>query len=302
MPHIFDLHFHSVHSDGNGWPREIVARARSVNPGVTHLGLSDHNTFSGCREFVESCNREGIHGFVMMEIATHLPELDVEVEFLTCLGDAWDTRTAQRADRFTPYFNDIHRVDTANLFTLLEGACDLGLPVSIRDVNATLLRHHAAQSEPRDPCAVRPVTLWDLMGVLRQHPRPDGTCVTVDDIWKHMGKRPLPQPSAEWLFRIYRDAAPAVILAHPHNYKVPPEKLAPHLARWRSAFNFIGLECWHRGTFRPEWKQLADDQHLLASAGSDAHNAMTTWNIPVVEDGAANVPALFDKLVAAGRG
>jgi len=62
----FEIHMHSCHSDGEYSPAGLVRLAR--NNGVSILSLTDHDTFSGLPEFLESAAEAGIEAFPGIEI------------------------------------------------------------------------------------------------------------------------------------------------------------------------------------------------------------------------------------------
>ena len=47
----FELHCHTVHSDGSFTPEELVKAAKAR--GLSGIALTDHNTASGAQEGVE---------------------------------------------------------------------------------------------------------------------------------------------------------------------------------------------------------------------------------------------------------
>lgn len=47
----FELHTHTIHSDGAFTPKELVESAKKH--GYYGIALTDHNTSSGCREAIE---------------------------------------------------------------------------------------------------------------------------------------------------------------------------------------------------------------------------------------------------------
>jgi predicted metal-dependent phosphoesterase TrpH len=55
----YDLHSHSIASDGTLTPTELVCRA--CDAGVTHLALSDHDTIAGLAEARDAASDQGIH-------------------------------------------------------------------------------------------------------------------------------------------------------------------------------------------------------------------------------------------------
>ncbi len=54
----FELHTHTVHSDGTFTPRALVERAKRY--GYKGIALTDHNTTTGCQEAVEWGHKLGV--------------------------------------------------------------------------------------------------------------------------------------------------------------------------------------------------------------------------------------------------
>ncbi len=67
-PRGFDLHTHSVHSDGTTSPSEIVAAAAAI--GLPGFALTDHDTISGWDEARDAATARGIDFLPGMEITT----------------------------------------------------------------------------------------------------------------------------------------------------------------------------------------------------------------------------------------
>ncbi|SVC67931.1 uncharacterized protein METZ01_LOCUS320785, partial [marine metagenome] len=64
----FEIHMHSTFSDGEFSPEKLVDIAKGN--GVSTLSLTDHDTFSGIKEFMTAANSEGIFAFPGIEITT----------------------------------------------------------------------------------------------------------------------------------------------------------------------------------------------------------------------------------------
>lgn len=70
--HKFDLHTHSLASDGTCTPTEVVRQA--VAEGMTMLALSDHDNMNGIVEAAEEARRLGIPFLPSVEMETEFPE------------------------------------------------------------------------------------------------------------------------------------------------------------------------------------------------------------------------------------
>ncbi len=112
-----DFHFHSLYSDGAFMPADIVNSFLRVNPYIRYLALSDHDTFLGCEEFINACNKKRIKGFVSAEIGGAHPDFPHdELHLLVNFGSEWNSDIAKKISKFNRYFNECRRVDTENIF------------------------------------------------------------------------------------------------------------------------------------------------------------------------------------------
>jgi len=309
MPYTVDLHTHSYYSDGRASPRQLVASAKANNPAISHMALSDHNTFAGCREFCQACRDEGIEGFVCAEVSGSHPDLPhVEFHFLTYFGNAWTAGVARRTEMFTPYFNRLVQLDNQNIFAFLEAAAGLGTNISYRQVVRKAAEPYLSLPEPKNPALLRPANFGDLRKVIRDLGLE--AQAAQDDlrfehrIWREAKAAPAPTPAIAEAYAIYRQARPAVVLAHPMKTPLRPDELKPCIQEWQREIGLVGLEAHYGGVFHPAWKALAEELGLLVSVGSDLHSryggARPGSRVPVAADHEADIPALLDALRSAG--
>ncbi len=310
MPYVVDFHTHSSFSgDGLIPPADLVRSAKANSPAITHMALSDHNTFSGCRDFLAACGQHGIQGFVFAEISGTHPDMpDTEFHFLTCLGTAWTDSVAQRAGLFTPHFNRLSRVDTDNMFLFLEAAGQLGIHIGWRQVVRQSTEVYRQLPTGQNPDMIPPPAFHHLRRIIRDGGFGEQTTSRKTDlearVWRQAGVRPLPTPSITSAYPIYRQARPAVILAHPMLYPYTPAELRPYVREWQREMGLMGLECHYGNVLDAKWKALADELGLLVSAGSDRHSSYEAGNskasVPVVHEDQADIPSLLDVLRAVG--
>jgi histidinol phosphatase-like PHP family hydrolase len=64
---MFDLHGHSLYSDGWSTPGEIVVQA--VAGGLSMVGLSDHDTVAGLKDFLNAADRVNLKGKKILPVA-----------------------------------------------------------------------------------------------------------------------------------------------------------------------------------------------------------------------------------------
>jgi len=74
---VIDLHTHTTASDGRCSPAELVARASAA--GVTVLGVTDHDTVSGCAAAARACGEAAIDFVPAIEITAVRDDADVHI-------------------------------------------------------------------------------------------------------------------------------------------------------------------------------------------------------------------------------
>lgn len=116
MTRRFDLHTHSVHSDGTTTPREIAEEA--ARAGLAGFALTDHDTAVGWEEAREAAAEHGLEFLPGMELttrhewrSTHLlaygldPELPELVAELQLVQDSRVSRAREIVERLAADFN-----------------------------------------------------------------------------------------------------------------------------------------------------------------------------------------------------
>lgn len=311
MPHVIDFHTHSRHSvDSAILVQDLVDSAKRNNPAITHMALTDHNTYSGCVTFLEACMLQGIEGFVSSEISGSHPDFPgVEIHFLTTFGTEWTESVARRVDLFWPHFNAISRAYAENLFRFLDGANRLGIRIGYRQVVQKAVEFYHDLPEPRDPGMISPPDFHHLRQLLREgdygEKSVSGRTDLEQRVWQETKISPVPTPTILEAYAIYKQARPAVALSHPMLYGKTPSEMRPYLREWQHEMGLIAIECHYKNTLHAEWKAVADELGLLVTAGSDRHGAYVTdeprASVPVVGDEQGDIAALLDLMRAAGQ-
>ncbi|MEQ1728359.1 MAG: PHP domain-containing protein [Vicinamibacterales bacterium] len=132
---MIDLHTHTTASDGKCSPGELVARAAAA--GVTTLGLTDHDTTSGCAAADAACARHGLRFVPGIEITAVADERDVHVlaYFFDLESDALHTFLAeQRLRRVERVREMFARLEAVGIHLDAEAILGPGLEDSTRAV------------------------------------------------------------------------------------------------------------------------------------------------------------------------
>ncbi|HQZ72823.1 MAG TPA: PHP domain-containing protein [Anaerolineae bacterium] len=278
MP-LIDLHSHSTASDGTLTPAALVAAAAQA--GVTHLGLTDHDSMDGIAEAQSAAAELGITLVPGVELSTEHDGIISDI-----LGYFADPAQPELARLFAA--TRLERVERAQRMVdaLIDLGADIDLPrVAALATGGLITRPHVAQA------LVEAGFVGDRAEAFRRfigQGRP-----------AYVARVKL---SPEEACRILRAAGGVPVLAHP----VPPRRafadpkgllqLLPRLA----AAGLGGLECHYPGyaarTIR--WLEvLAGHNGLIPTGGSDYHGP---WRPQSLLGAVRTVPAdTVDRLQAA---
>lgn len=113
---LFEIHMHSTFSDGEFSPTELIGLAR--HNGVDILSLTDHDTFSGLPEFLQSARAEGMTAFPGIEITVAYRDFNLHLlcyfrDLESIQKDLWDRveyMKTQREERMQELIGRINEV------------------------------------------------------------------------------------------------------------------------------------------------------------------------------------------------
>lgn len=253
----FDLHSHSLASDGALSPADLVARAADY--GVTALALTDHDTLAGLPEAHEAAKQHGIRLINGIELSVRHDNREYHI-----LGLALDINNDQLCERVAAQqqarvkrAQEIgRRLDkAAGLANSYERTCEL-----------------ANSSAPGRPLFAR---YLEQAGRVRNSRHAfnrflkQGQSAFVATPWCSM---------AEAIDDIHAAGGQAVV-AHPHGYGLTRKKLRQLLTAFKESGG-DGLEVAMPGLTRQQ-QELLDEcwRHfdLKVSAGSDFHSPEQKW-------------------------
>lgn len=251
-----DLHTHSTASDGTLTPRALVERA--AERGVPVLALTDHDTLDGLAEAASAACELGV---------TLVPGVEVSV--------TWNARTIHVVGL---------GVDPAAP-ALRRGLAGL---LEFRAWRAEEIgRRLAAHGFPDAFEGARALSNGALIGRTHFARYLVGQRVAADvgAVFKRFLTRGKPghvagdwaslEDAVGWI----RAAGGQAVLAHPARYKLTRTRMIGLLGQLRE-LGGAGLEVVSGSHSRDDafrFAQLAREQHLLASAGSDYHGPETPW-------------------------
>ncbi|UJF19825.1 PHP domain-containing protein [Vibrio sp. SS-MA-C1-2] len=249
---IFDLHSHTLASDGKFTSEELVLRA--VEHRVSVLAITDHDSVAGLPSAREAIKKHNLplHLIAGIEISTVWENKDIHVVGLNVdennpILQSFIVEQAERRDQRAILMGE--RLARANIEGAYEGAKKLA-------GDGSLTRSHFAQ--------------W-----LVEH----GYANTMQNVFKkYLGRGKIGYVPPQWCsiseaIEIIHQVGGQAVLAHPHRYKLTP-KWTKRLLNDFSQAGGDGMEValpQQTQDNRRLLVQYSNDYNLLASQGSDFH-------------------------------
>jgi len=256
MDKSYDLHSHTLCSDGTLTPTELVQRA--VDKGVDVLALTDHDVTDGISEAQQVARQVGIRLIPGVEVSTswegttlHIVGLDVDIENQSLQQGLAGLRQ-QRDARALEIAVGLEKVGITGAH---EGASRLAR-------GKILSRTHFARY------LVEAGHAGDMGKAFRSYLR-KGKAGFVRSDWCTL------EQGIEWI----RAAGGRAVIAHPGRYTMGRARMERLLSVFREAGG-AGIEVVS-GSHTPggveKFGRLACEFELLASRGSDFHGPETHW-------------------------
>ena len=253
MPDWIDLHVHTLASDGSDTPVDVVRMAAEL--GLRAVAVTDHDTFAGLAEAIESGARYGVEVVPGVELSTIYD--GVEVHVLGYYMDAGHPRLRAMMARATAARN-------ARNETMVQRLHDAGYPVTMDALHAEF---------PGQTMLGRPHISEYLMR--------RGYVASVQDGMKNLLGRGKPFYVARYNIPLeesvetLRAAGGLPVVAHLFKYRYTPEQLTA-MVDAAAAAGAVGLEAMYTN-YTPEQEQavrvLAAERGLLCTGGTDYHGA-----------------------------
>ena len=256
MDKSYDLHSHTLHSDGTLTPTELVQRA--ADKGVDVLALTDHDVTDGISEARQTAQQLGIHLVPGVEVSTswegttiHVVGLDIDIQSGPLQQGLADLRQ-QRDERALEIAAGLEK---AGISGAHEGASRLAK-------GKILSRTHFARY------LVEAGHAGNMGKAFRNYLR-KGKSGFVRSDWCTL------EEGVEWI----RAAGGHAVIAHPERYNLGRGRLERLLSVFRESGG-AGIEVVS-GSHTPggveKFGRLACEFELLASRGSDFHGPETHW-------------------------
>jgi hypothetical protein len=271
-PTRYDLHTHSLQSDGTLTPAELVTRARTA--GVDVLALTDHDVTDGIAEAHATAATLGMRLIAGVEISVTWQGQTVHIVGLNI--DTADHALQQGLSRLRE-FRQWRAVEIGRRLQKrrIEGAYEGARHLAKGKI---VSRTHFARF------LVEQGYVRGMQQAFKQF-LSSGKPGHVPGQWATLGE------AVSWI----RSAGGQAVVAHPARYKLSAGKLLRLFGEFREcggdAIEVIS------GSHTPEsnrhFARIAAEQDFLASAGSDYHGPEKTWmdlgRLPALPDGCVPV-------------
>jgi predicted metal-dependent phosphoesterase TrpH len=242
-----DLHAHSLHSDGQHAPRDLVPMA--LEAGITALALTDHDAITGLPELHAAAAGTGLAIVDGVELSASAGANDIHI-----LGYLFDPA-------HPPFLAALERFRggrRSRAGQIVDRLNALGVDITLADVE----RHAAGGA------IGRPHVAHALLEM--------GYIETFDEAFhRYLGHRApayvaKPQLEPEEAVRLIREAGGVAVFAHPGTAN--RDDLLPRLV----GAGLGGIEVWHpkHGSGQmAHYRRVAEQYDLVPSGGSDFHGA-----------------------------
>lgn len=253
--HGWDLHCHTVYSDGTKTPAEMIASA--VASGLHGLAITDHDTTAGWADAAAAARRAGLpilRGTEITaadgDISVHMLayQYDPDNTAITELFRATRAARLERAKRMVARLSEDFPIDWHSV-----------LRQAKQGEKTTVGRPHMADA---------------LVEAGVYATRSEAFAGVISGASKYY--IPTPSPSTDEVVRTVREAGGVSVIAHPGDRGRNTTLLGDGRIRALAGEGLGGLEVWHRGNADDQRRRLlglADELGLLVTGGSDWHGA-----------------------------
>lgn len=243
-----DLHCHSIYSDGSNTPEELAEFA--LRAGLTHLGITDHDTMMAIESLAKETRNKGI----------------VLVPGVECTCTDFSRGRSVHMLCYAPkYPNELQTFLNQTLRKRRESKLKMAeligrmYPLTVEDV-LKASRNSASIHEVHliAPLAAMGYTSTVCGELLKKLIGKNGSCyvpIEYPDVWETV--------------QIIRETGGLAVMAHPGQFN--SLALAAELAQ-KGLLD--GIECFHprnQENITKDALQLCEDKHLLPTGGSDFH-------------------------------
>ncbi len=256
MPETYDLHCHSIASDGSLSPTDLVQRAHEQ--GVTSLALTDHDTVAGLAEAQTAASITGIKLIPGIEFSAtwqnkcfHIVGLGIDPDYPP-LREATHSLQIMRMERAEKIADKLEKKRIPGALDAVKKAAGEGMITRSHFADFLLSQFHVStQQEAFDR----------YLGA--------GKAAFVSTTWYEL------EQAVNWITQ----SGGVAVLAHPLRYKLTASWMQRLLAAFKEAGG-LGIEVVTGRYNADEIKTVANYAsrfELAGSVGSDFHSPANPW-------------------------
>ncbi|MDD1633632.1 MAG: PHP domain-containing protein [Methylococcaceae bacterium] len=256
MTELYDLHSHSIASDGALSPTELVQRAQQH--GVTSLALTDHDTTAGIAEAQLCAAATGIKLIAGIELSTnwqdkcfHIVGLGIDPTYAP-LAEATNNLQSTRLERAKKIALKLEKKRIPGAFEAVKNAAGDGMITRTHFADFLLSQNHVStQQEAFDRYLAK------------------GKPAYVSTSWAEI------ELAVNWI----TESGGVAVLAHPLRYKLTANWMKRLLTAFKEAGG-QGIEVITARNNPDEIRLVADYAarfELAGSVGSDFHSEANQW-------------------------
>jgi ribonuclease III len=253
---VIDLHIHSTASDGSFSPLEILALAQAA--GVRAISLTDHDSIAGIKEIQDNLSQYPVEFITGVEISCEPPEEFKSIGSVHLLGYGFSVYDR----RLNQVLKQAVRSREERNPKIIQRLNDLGIDISLAEVT----ERFGADQTGRPHIA----KLMTEKGIVKSFKEAFDTYLGKDKP-AYVEKFKI---SCEQAIQIILDAGGLPVLAHPGLLEFNRSRGLEAFVELLAGFGLQGIEVFYTD-HDPEktqyLKDLARDQKLLATGGSDFH-------------------------------
>lgn len=259
MPLAFDLHTHTVHSDGTTAPEDNVLLAKEV--GLAGVALTDHDTVSGWTQMRDACARHGLAFIPGIELSTERDGRSVHL--LGYWVDPEDAALREECDR-------LRNERSRRAVQICERLDDLGVGVDVSRVRAL--------------AGTAPIGRPHIASAMIEAGHVPDVQTAFDRYLADGGPAYVPKYAVDPVrgVRLLADAGGATVLAHPGVSEDGGGPVTPDLLDELAAAGLHGVEVdhpAHEPDVADRWRQMANAHGLVVTGASDFHGERKSLHI-----------------------
>lgn len=253
MKEFMDLHTHTIYSDGDKTPKEILKMAKEL--GITTIAITDHDMIAGIKTLTGE-DLEGIEFIPGVEITAKVPYgrmhilgygIDLENEFLNeRLNNRVDVRNLKLYEHYLEKMFGI-KFDPEEIEEIYQRPGNVGRP----ELGKLLIKHGYVQTQDE---------AFDIY------------LNPVMDACRHLKVGYTKEECIEMIL----EAGGIPVLAHPISLKLSEEELKKEI-KYLKAIGLMGIETkhiHHNKEYTEMLERIADEFDLLTTGGTDYHGTI----------------------------